>query len=78
MKYTFDGSWDEAQMRTLLQKHTKSIDCAASWALSRVLEIYTGVKPEIDDTNKNLAAYVFGSYPIARAPGKPCYDRAHY
>ncbi|MCB8968568.1 MAG: phage tail protein I [Ardenticatenaceae bacterium] len=57
---TFDGSWDEAQMRTLLQEaHQIYRLRGTSWALSRVLEIYTGVKPEIDDTNKNLAAYTF-------------------
>lgn len=57
---TFDASWSETQMRALLQEAHQIYQLrGTAWALSRVLEIYTGVKPEIDDTNKNLAAYTF-------------------
>lgn len=55
-----DGSWGEAQKRSLLKEaHQIYRLRGTAWALSRILEIYTDTKPEIDDTNKNLPAYTF-------------------
>lgn len=57
---TFDSTWSETQRRTLLAE--------APWiyarrgtrgALARVLEIYTGAAPEIDDQDGKLDAFTF-------------------
>lgn len=56
----FDATWSEAQRRAYL---TDAYEIYArhgtKWALSRVLEIYTGVKPEIDDLADGIDPHVF-------------------
>jgi phage tail-like protein len=57
---TFDDSWTEAQRRTLLSKaHRIYARRGTRWALSRVLEIYTGHEPEVIDTGKDLEPFTF-------------------
>jgi len=47
---TFDSTWSESQRRTLLgEAHQIYARRGTKWALSRLLEIYTGHIPEIDD-----------------------------
>lgn len=56
----FDATWSDAQRRAFLQDaHQIFARRGTRWALSRVLEIYTGVKPVIDDTSADLEPYVF-------------------
>lgn len=56
----FDDSWSVASQRTLLQEaHRIYRRRGTTWALRRVLEIYTGVAPEIDDKNRNLDPFTF-------------------
>ena len=56
----FDNSWNDEQRRTLL---TEANDLFArrgtKKALSRILEIYTGQTPEIDDTSEDLEPFTF-------------------
>ncbi|GIK55918.1 MAG: phage tail protein I [Chloroflexi bacterium] len=57
---TFDQSWDEARRRAILMEaHQIYARRGTRWALSRVLEIYTGLVPEIDDTGENLEPFTF-------------------
>jgi len=57
---TFDDSWSEQSRRTLLAEAHRIHDRrGTAWALSRILEIYTGSAPEIDDQNKNLDPFTF-------------------
>jgi phage tail-like protein len=57
---TFDPTWGEAQRRTLLaEAHQIYARRGTCWALSRVLEIYTGHKPEIIDRGKDLEPFTF-------------------
>jgi phage tail-like protein len=57
---TFDSTWSEEQRRTLLSEVQEIYARRGTkWALSRVLEIYTGQEPEIDDTNEALEAFTF-------------------
>lgn len=57
---TFDQSWDEAKRRAILMEaHQIYARRGTRWALSRVLEIYTGLTPEIDDTGENLEPFTF-------------------
>ena len=57
---TFDSTWSEEQHRTLLSEAQEIYARRGTkWALSRVLEIYTGQEPEIDDTNEALEAFTF-------------------
>lgn len=57
---TFDQSWDEAKRRAILMEaHQIYARRGTRWALSRVLEIYTGLSPEIDDTGENLDPFTF-------------------
>jgi phage tail-like protein len=57
---TFDQSWDEAKQRTLLaEAHQIYARRGTRWALSRILEIYTGLTPEIDDTSDSLDPFSF-------------------
>jgi phage tail-like protein len=57
---TFDPSWSEAQRRTFLtEAHKIYARRGTRWALSRVLEIYTGHKPTISDQGKDLKPFTF-------------------
>lgn len=57
---TFDQSWDESKRRALLQEaHQIYARRGTGWALSCILEIYTGVTPEIDDVSDNLEPFTF-------------------
>ena len=56
----FDDSWSvESQRALLVEAHEIYRRRGTAWALRRVLEIYTGVKPEIDDKNRNLEPFTF-------------------
>ena len=56
----FDDSWTEAQRRTLLaEAHRIYARRGTHWALSRVLEIYTGHKPTVIDTGAELEPFTF-------------------
>lgn len=57
---TFDSTWSQEQRRTLLaEAHQIYARRGTRWALSRVLEIYTGVAPEIVDTADDLDPFTF-------------------
>lgn len=57
---SFDSTWSETQRRQLLtDAHQIYAMRGTRWALSRVLEIYTGVSPEIDDLSENLDPFTF-------------------
>ncbi len=57
---TFDPSWSEAQRRQLLREaHRLYARRGTRWALSRVLEIYTGTVPTIEDTDPALEPHTF-------------------
>jgi phage tail-like protein len=57
---TFDSTWSEAQRRSFLKDaHRIYARRGTRWALSRVLEIYTGQVPEIVDLAKDLAPFTF-------------------
>ncbi len=66
---TFDHSWGEAQRRALLEEaHLIYARRGTRWALSRVLEIYTGHKPEIEDTGEDLDPFTFTvTIPVAKS-----------
>jgi phage tail-like protein len=56
----FDNSWSEHQRRSLLtQIHEIYAYRGTKWALSRILEIYTGHEPEIDDMGQGLPPFTF-------------------
>ena len=56
----FADSWSEESKRTLLlEAHEIYRRRGTAWSLKRVLEIYTGVTPEIDDKNRNLEPFTF-------------------
>lgn len=56
----FDDTWTDDQRRELLMEaHQIFARRGTKWALARVLEIYTGREPLIDDTNKNLPEFTF-------------------
>jgi len=56
----FDSTWTEAQRRQLLaEAHEIFARRGTRRALSRVLEIYTGTEPEIDDDARDLDAFTF-------------------
>jgi phage tail-like protein len=56
----FDPSWTEAQRRYLLKEaHSIYARRGTKWALSRVLEIYTGQIPVIVDTDPDLEPFTF-------------------
>ena len=56
----FDPSWTEAQRRHLLKEaHSIYARRGTRWALSRVLEIYTGHTPTIVDTDPDLEPFTF-------------------
>jgi phage tail-like protein len=55
-----DPSWDLEKRRALLKEaHEIYARRGTRWALSRVLEIYTGTQPEIIDTAEGLAPFTF-------------------
>ncbi|HRQ36760.1 MAG TPA: phage tail protein I [Chloroflexota bacterium] len=57
---TFDQSWDEAKRRAILtEAHQIYARRGTRWALSRVLEIYTGLTPDIDDASEALEPFTF-------------------
>lgn len=57
---SFDDSWSEDQRRQLLQEaHRIYGRRGTRWALSRVLEIYTGHLPDIDDESADLDPFTF-------------------
>jgi phage tail-like protein len=59
-EWTFDESWSEESRRRLLtEAHQIHGRKGTAWALCRILEIYTGKMPEIDDQNKNLDPFTF-------------------
>lgn len=57
---TFDPSWSEAQRRQLLSEaHAIYARRGTRWSLHRVLEIYTGQAPQIDDVDASLEPHTF-------------------
>lgn len=57
---TFDSTWSEEQRRTLvLEAHDIFARRGTRWALSRVLEIYTGQEPEILDLEEDAEPFTF-------------------
>lgn len=57
---SFDPSWNEQQQRTLLtEAHEIFARRGTRWSLSRVLEIYTGVAPEIIDLQEDEDPFTF-------------------
>jgi len=57
---TFDESWSEASQRQLLaEAHTIYPRRGTVWALRRILEIYSGVTPDINDQGRSLEAFTF-------------------
>ncbi len=56
----FDPTWSESAKRTVLQEaHLIYKRRGTSWALKRLLEIYTGTTVKIDDQNENLGDFTF-------------------
>lgn len=57
---TFDSTWNEAQRRQLMaEAHQIYARRGTPWALSRILEIYTGEQPLIDDQSQELEPHTF-------------------
>ena len=57
---SFDSTWSDAQRRQLLaDAHQIYARRGTRWALARVLEIYTGVQPKIDDQDEKLEPFTF-------------------
>lgn len=57
---SFGADWTPQQQRTFLQEaHQIYARRGTRWALRRVLEIYTGVTPEIEDSDEGLAPFTF-------------------
>lgn len=63
----FDDTWSEGQQRQLLEEaHEIFAGRGTQISLTRVLEIYTGVKPTIEDEDEALAPYTFSVHvPVA-------------
>lgn len=56
----FDATWSESQRRTLLKEaHLIYFRRGTRWALSRVLEIYLGKKPEISEFTIEKEPFTF-------------------
>lgn len=65
-QFTWGTDWTPQQRRLFLQEAYQIYARRGTrWALSRVLEIYTGVVPEIEDSAEDLAPYTF----LVRIPG---------
>ena len=57
---TLDSTWSEEQRRTLLREaHKIYARRGTRWALSRILEIYTGHRPKIRDVGQDLEPFAF-------------------
>ena len=57
---TFDSSWSEEKRRLLLKEaHQIYARRGTCWALSRILEIYTGQIPEILEFEKDMEPHTF-------------------
>ncbi len=57
---TFDESWSEASRRQLLAEAQHIYPRRGTvWALRRILEIYTGVEPDINDQGRSLEPFTF-------------------
>ncbi|MCA9934702.1 MAG: phage tail protein I [Ardenticatenaceae bacterium] len=57
---TFDESWSESSQRQLLLEASEIYPRRGTvWALRRILEIYTGVTPDINDQGRSLEAFMF-------------------
>lgn len=57
---TFDSTWTEEKRRQLIKEaHQIFARRGTRWALSRVLEIYTGYAPKIIDTDPSLEPFTF-------------------
>jgi len=71
---TFDSTWTEEKRRQLIKEaHQIFARRGTRWALSRVLEIYTGYAPKIIDTDPSLEPFTFRVI----LPGEAAhYDRA--
>jgi phage tail-like protein len=55
-----DPSWSDTQRRQLLREaHAIYARRGTRWSLSRVLEIYTGDAPQVDDTDPSLEPFTF-------------------
>jgi len=56
----FDASWTDAQRRAFLKEAYAIYSRSGTrWALSRILQIYCGQAPEIDDESADLPPYTF-------------------
>jgi phage tail-like protein len=56
----FDASWSDAQRRAFLKEAYAIYSRSGTrWALSRILQIYCGQAPEIDDESADLPPYTF-------------------
>jgi phage tail-like protein len=72
-EFGFDSTWSEAQKRRFLKEaYAIHAGYGTRWALSRVLEIYSGCEPEIDDQSQDLAPHTFR----VRLPKDSSYDQA--
>jgi phage tail-like protein len=57
---TFDASWSEEQRRLLIaEAHAIFARRGTRWALTRILEIYTGCSPDIIDTGDGIEPFTF-------------------
>lgn len=73
-RLTFDSTWSEPKRRQLIREaHLIFARRGTRWALSRILEIYTGYTPKIIDTDPSLEPFTFRVI----LPGEAAqYDRA--
>lgn len=56
----FDSTWTDEQKRDVVREAAMLYSRRGTrWALTRALEIYTGVKPEIDDQDPTLDDFTF-------------------
>ena len=56
----FDSTWTDAKRRIFLKEAYAIYSRSGTrWALSRILEIYCGQAPEIDDVSADLPPYTF-------------------
>jgi phage tail-like protein len=56
----FDDTWSDEKRRTfLLEAHKIYARRGTKWALARMLEIYLGQKPDIDDDSQQLEPLTF-------------------
>jgi len=56
----FDPTWSEVAMRTVLQEaHLIYRRRGTTWAMQRLLEIYTGTDVQVEDNNDNMENFTF-------------------